>query len=185
MVELPHKVGERMFLPNGGYVESVIEDPLYLSDSYSRTALHESRHANAAPEKVVEASIIPEDDSLGHVQFTSHDDVAAAAALAYKMPGTIFDEKTIQGNPGAAASAARRVLDPQKDNVINFARFLEANGTADGNDLMNVRDKTENGNVVRFRVVTEKGVSTYRERVGLGQEHVMIPGVWVNLANAA
>jgi len=185
MVELPHKVGERMYLSNGGYIESVIEDPLNLSSTYSRTALHESRHANAAPEKVVDASIIPDGNSYGRVQFTKHDDIAAAAALAYEMSGTSFDEMTIQGNVGAAASAARHVLDSQQDNVINFARFLEANGTADGNDLMNVRDKTQNGNVVRFKVVTDSGVSTFKERVGLGQEHVMIPGVWVNLANAA
>ena len=185
MIELPHKVGERMYLPNGGYVDSEIEDPLKLSNFYGRTALHESRHANAAPEKVVEASIIPQADSKGHVLFTQHDDVAAAAALAYDMPGTGFDEWTIQGSVNSAASTARHILDSQEDNVVNFARFLEENGTADRSDLMSVRERTEKGNLVRFRIVTQDRVNTFEQRVGLNEEHVMIPGVWVDLANTA
>jgi hypothetical protein len=183
--ELPHKVGERMFLAAGGYLESEIEDPLRLSKYYSRTALHESRHANAAPEKMVEASIEPDANSTGHVLFTEHDDIAAAAALAYDMPGTGFDEWTIQGNVNAAASGARTVLDGQQENVVNFARFLEANRNADRADLMEVRNRTEMGNIIHLRVVTSEGIRRYETRAGIDEEHVMIPGEWVELSRAA
>jgi hypothetical protein len=179
---LSSRIGEKMMLPGGGFISSEYEeDPLKLAEHYGRTAKHESLHANAEPDLVVEASIIPEGDSLGHVQYTEHSDVGAVAAHAYGMDGTSYDLSTVIGSIEGAAATARARLDREADKVDAFARYLEANGTATGADLRRVRNVVDHGYEVTVSIETPTGRETRIIRAGIYEEHVMIPGEWVSL----
>jgi len=157
------------------------------------TASHESKHATVAyfnGTGVESVTIIPGPGYLGLTKLARFDAAAAAAADADGHSGTSHDLAIIgfAGHDASSArSAARSVMDSNRDVIEDVAIKLEENGTIYESDIkesVNHTRKEREADAVVLTIKAQDG-SERKHRINIPKNSsIMIPGEWVDFGNA-
>ncbi len=134
---------------------------------YDEIALHETLHAAAAPEHVIEASLHPEGNSLAHVSFDSYQRAAMAAPLASGLErGKGHDEGVLiqKGDLGKGKSEAKAVLSGRQEFINVLAGVLAKRRYMSGREVREVKKRVEEGETVRVWAIDREGNETMVEK---------------------
>lgn len=165
------KTEKEKALPNGTRIFIEHIDPLDTDVAYGDVAEHEAEHAvvairNGTP--IIEATIIAEGDSLGHVTLTRPDPVATSTS--HGRAGS-FGDRMLVARMGlvfeSLAKTAHSILHGNKRAVQAVAGALTRKKWLSGADVEKIINQVDYGEEIRIRIVTPDG----REQVMLKRAH--------------
>ena len=157
---LPKTEG-RHSLPDGTVI--IIECPEADNDNgdYGDVEEHEAEHAVVAIKNgtsVIEASVIPEGNSLGHVKLGSFDPVAASTSKGRRGNG---HDKHIVESAGHSfesnGNAAHGIIGRNKRAVRAVASALSRKKHLTGGQIQEIINRAEGGEKIRIHIFTPDG----------------------------
>lgn len=156
-------------LPNGTRIIIEVVDALDEETGFGDVEEHEAEHAVVAIKNgttVIEASVIPEGSSLGHVQLGAFDPVAAATSHGRKGNG--HDKHIVEQaghNFASNGAVAHGVIARNKKYVNAVARALAKEKRLTGSRIQHIMNRVDRGNSLRIQIITPDG----REQVLMKQ----------------
>ncbi|OGH16013.1 MAG: hypothetical protein A3C30_00865 [Candidatus Levybacteria bacterium RIFCSPHIGHO2_02_FULL_40_18] len=157
-------VGERKYLPDGWSVISEIPNPIIDSGVVTdEVDEHEGNHLLVAAElgvSIIEGSVIPEGDSLGHVKTGHFSAPVAMAAHADGGRGTGHDRLLVRlhgDNEDSAAAVAKDIIRRKPKHKKALAILLHKEKVVNGSRVHSELAKVDQGETVETTVVDPDG----------------------------
>lgn len=157
------KEGTNVF-PDGTRIVVEYADEAANDNTYGDVEEHEAEHAtiavmNGTP--VIEASVIPEGNSLGHVQMAHFDPIAASTSKGRAGNGHDRMITEMQGHSfEASGSVAHGMIRRYKKEVRAVARALQKEKRLSGASIEKIIANVKGGEKVKIHIYMPDG--TYR-----------------------
>ncbi|OGG44522.1 hypothetical protein A2841_02935 [Candidatus Kaiserbacteria bacterium RIFCSPHIGHO2_01_FULL_48_10] len=164
---LPEREGETI-LPDGTIIVIEYLNKVEISN-YSDVDEHEAEHAVVAIRNgtaVIEASVVPEGNTLGHVSLGSPDPIAGATSHGRKGSGGDKQIVEAQGhNFESLAKTSHAIVAKNKSHVRAVASALQRERKLSGKRIREIMDQVDEGEKFRIRIIKPDGkVETLTQR---------------------